>query len=256
MNKLFDYLRNIKYDIGLGCFTKTNLPHIQPETLKLLVNVPMSSEKDYHDKFVSNIISELSQSVVNTILTYIFNNGKKSFIDLTNRFGISTTQFKNPYSRSREIISKLDYDIPQKYLITGSRISSEYFIDSSSFYLPFNSKIDISNNSLMYPIGSITLGTKREVWVDPFMRWDDNYVLCFDDIRIDVSNFLVSVQNEPTNFPAKILVTLDLRYKVINPEVFFIYEDHYIKNWDIQSIVKQENRNKKIDDLLNGEYDF
>lgn len=247
MDKLLDYLKSLKYDIGVDCFTKTNLPHIKPETLKLSVSVPMShpfgneSEEEYHDKFVSMIVSDLSQSVVKNILQYVFKNGKKSFIDLTNQFGKSSIQFDS--SRTRKTIAKIYHDIPQKYLVTCGRISSDYFMDSSAFVnLPFNGKI--SSMNLMYPVGSIQLGTKREVWVDPYMRWDDNYVLCFDDIRIDVSSFSFLLQNEA------ILVTMDLRYELINPEAFFIYEDGYMKNLDIQSIVKQEDRDKKIDYIL------
>ena len=113
MDKLLDYLQNVKYEINVDCFTKTNLPHIQPETLQLSVSVPMShpfgdeSEEEYHGKFVSVIVSDLSQSVVKTILKYIFNSGKKSFIDLTNRLGKPATQFENAASRTRKTIAKI-----------------------------------------------------------------------------------------------------------------------------------------------------
>lgn len=253
MDKLLDYLKSLKYDIDIDCFTKTNLPHIQPETLKLSVSVPMShpfgneSEEEYHGKFVSMIMSDLSQSVVKTILKYIFNSGKKSFIDLINRFGIPATQFESASSRTRKIIAKIYNDIPQKYLVTNGRISSDYFMDSSAFInLPFTNKV---SSGLIYPIGNIQLGTKREVWLDPSMRWDENYVLCFDSVKIDVSNFSFSTKNFST-FAPQVLISLDLRFEVINPEVFFIFEDNFMKNWNIQSIVKQEDRDKKIDYIL------
>jgi len=254
MDKLLDYLQNVKYEINVDCFTKTNLPYTHPETLQLSGCVPMShhfgneSEEEY-GKFVSMIMSDLSQSVVKTILKYIFNSGKKSFIDLTNRFGKPATQFENAASRNRKTIVKICYDIPQKYLVTGGRITSDYFMDSSAFVnLPFNSKV---SGGLIYPIGNIQLGTKREVWVDPFMRWDDNYVLCFDSVKIDVSNFSFSTKNLST-FSPQVSISLDLRFEVVNPEVFFIYEDGYMKNWNIQSIIKQEDRDKKIDYILDG----
>ena len=255
MYKILDYLQNVKYEINVDCFTKTNLPHIQPETLQLSVSVPMShpfgdeSEEEYHGKFVSVIVSDLSQSVVKTILKYIFNSGKKSFIDLTNRLGKPATQFENAASRTRKTIAKIYHNVPQKYLVTGGRITSDYFMDSSAFMnLPFTGKV---SGGLIYPIGNIQLGTNREVWVDPFNRWDDNHILCFDSVKIDVSNFSFSTKNLST-FAPQVSISLDLRFEVINPEVFFIYEDGYIKNWDIQSIVKQEDRDKKIDYILDG----
>lgn len=258
MDKLLDHLNNVKYEIDVDCFKKCNLPHIQPEICKLSVSLPIASEtffkseNEYHSKFESMVLSEMSQSIVKKILQSIFNNGKKSFIDLTNRFGTAATQFENAASRSRKIIAKIHYDLPQKYLITGGRLASDYIMDSSAFVnLPFSNKIN-NNGGLIYPSGSIHLQTKRDVWIDPFMRWDDNHILCFDEVRLDISNFSFSLKNSATTFAPQVLVSLDLRFEVINAEAFFIYEDDYKKNWDIQSIVKQEDRDKKIDYILDG----
>jgi hypothetical protein len=254
MDKLLDNLKSIKYEIDVDCFKKCNLPHIQPEICQLSVSLPIApetfykSESEYHDKFISMILSEMSQSIVKKILQSIFDNGKKSFIDLTNRL-TSSTQFENAATRARKTIAKIHYDLPQKYLITNGRICSDYFMDSSAFLpLPVSNKIT-NSSGLIYPSGSILLQTKRDVWIDPFLRWDDNHILCFDEVRLDISNFSFSIRNEAT-FSPKVLITLDLRFEVINPEVFFIYEDDYKKNWDIQSIVKQENRDKKIDYII------
>lgn len=254
MYKILDHLKHINYEVDVDCFTKTSLPYKLPETLQLLVSMPMSVgevESDYNSKFISMITSDLSQSVVKTILKYIFDNGKKSFIDLTNRFGNPANHFENAATRARKTIAKIHFDLPQKYLITNGRICSDYFMDSSAFVnLPFSNKIT-NSGGLIYPSGSIHLQTKREVWIDPFMRWDDNHILCFDEVRLDISNLSFSLKNEAT-FAPNVLVSLDLRFEVINAEVFFIYEDDYKKNWDIQSIVKQENRDKKIDYILDG----
>jgi hypothetical protein len=257
MDKLLDHLKNINYEIDVDCFTKASLSYKLPETLQLSVSFPMSppfgndSEDLYLDKFYNMILSEMSQSIVKKILQYIFDNGKKSFIDLTNHFGNPAIQFENAASRSRKTISKLYNDLPQKYLVTNGRISSDYFMDSSAFIpLPISNKI-VNSSGLIYPSGSIHLQTKREVWVDPFMRWNDNHILCFDEVRLDISNLSFSMRNEDT-FSPKVLVSLYLRFEIINPEVFFIYEDDYKKNWDIQSIVKKENRDTKIDYILDG----
>jgi hypothetical protein len=251
MEKILDHLKNVKYDINIDCFTKTNLPHIRPETLQLSVQVPMGNpfgnEEEYHGKFVSMIMNDLSQSVVKKIFQYVFENGKKSFIDLTNRFGNS--QFETHSTKSRKVFSKIHFDIPHSYLVTGGRIASDYFMDLPTFMnLPFTG--NVSNSSgLVYPVGSIQLQTKREVWVDPFMRWDDNYILCFDYIYVDFGGLSFNLQND-SRFSPHIVVSLDLKFEVINPVVFFIYEDNYVKYWDIQSIVKQEDRDKKIDYIL------
>jgi hypothetical protein len=258
MYKILDYFNSNPFKLNIECFTNCNLQHLRPELLKISVPIsqnPFVSEDKFILDFSSMLVSNFSQEVSKKVVNHIFSSEKKTFIDLTNRFGDTGHQFQNQSSKSRKIISKILYDIPQKYLVTCGRISSDYFMDSSAFInFPFDGKVS-NYGGLMYPIGSIQLGSKREVWIDPFMRWDDNFIICFDEIRVDVSNFHSSIFNEST-FSPKLQTMLDFRFEVINPEVFFIFEDDYMKNWDIQSIVKQENRDKKIDYILNEDREF
>jgi hypothetical protein len=80
---------------------------------------------------------------------------------------------------------------------------------------------------------------------------DNLFNIIKDYTQIDVSNFSFSTKNLST-FSPQVSISLDLRFEVVNPEVFFIYEDGYMKNWNIQSIIKQEDRDKKIDYILDG----
>lgn len=256
MDKILDYFNSNPFKLNIECFTNYNLQHLRPELLKLSVSIsqnPFVSEDEFILDFSSIVISNFSQEVGKKVVNHIFSSGKKTFIDLTNRFGTTGHQFQNQSSKSRKIISDL-ITRQQKYVISNSRISSE-IMDSRAFVNLTNAGI-ISSGAyscgLIYKIGKLM---EKDFWIDPFMRWDDNFILLFDEIRVDVSNFNSFVVNE-ANFSPKLQTMLDFRFEVINPEVFFIFEDDYMKNWNIQSIVKQENRDKKIDYILNEDKEF
>ena len=55
------------------------------------------------------------------------------------------------------------------------------------------------------------------------------------------------------SFNPKLVIDFDFKFEVINPEVFFVFEDDYMKNW---GQLKQEHRDKKIDYILNGNQEF
>jgi len=240
-----EYFKDVKYGIDIECFKKSELKYNLAHNLKASLNLgpnPFLSEIEYYSKVSTMIISELNQQIVKTIFKYIFDNGKKSFINL------SDDRISSLDIRCRKILSKINIDVPQKYLIINGRIASDYFMDSSNFVnLPFTGKS--TTGGLVYPIGSLQLMAKREIWIDPFMRYDDNHILCFDEVRIDVSNFRHSMQTNQPSFSPQILVELDLKYEVLNPEVFFILEDGNMKNWDL---IKAEIRESRIDYIIDG----
>jgi len=247
VDKIIDHLRNVKFDLNIDCFTKSDLPYIQPEVLQFSVNSPMNgplimNEDKYQDLYISMILETFRQSVSKSILKHVFTFGRKSFIDLGSRFGQSATLYQNQSSKSL----KIAYDLilkKRKYAIGNGRISSEYIMDSLGFYnSPLNSR---TSNGSVYKIGRLS---EIDFWIDPFMRWNDNFILLFDDVRVDISNFNFNI-NHTTSIIPRLIVSLDLKFDVINPEALFIFEDDYMDHW---SEYKQEDRDKKIDYILDG----
>lgn len=251
IDKFTSYLKEIQYNIDVDCFTKYSLPHIKPNTLRVSMNLPTNDpffdgdDERYYGKLSSIVNSELTRSIIKFIIKDIFDSERKSLIDLINRFGETGDKYQISSIKSSRILEKIKCDISQKYLLTNSRISSEYFMNLSSFVnFPLTNKV-VSSGSI-YTVGCINLKNKREIWVDPYMKWDDNYILCFDDVNIDVGNYSFSVMNSDKVSP-KFEVSLDLRYELVNTEVFFIFENDFMKNINEY---KKINRDNNINILL------
>lgn len=186
------------------------------------------------------ILETFRQSVSKSILKHVFTFGRKSFIDLGSRFGQSATLYQNQSSKSRKITSDL-ISKKRKHAIGNSRISSEYIMDSPVFYnLPSSHHV-----SSVYQIGKLA---GIDFWIDHICKWTDNFILLFDDVRVDISNFNFNI-NHTTSIIPRLIVSLDLKFDVINPEALFIFEDDYMDHW---SEYKQEDRDKKIDYILDG----
>lgn len=253
MDKILDYIKGVKYEVGVECFTKSKIDFGYTHNVNLQYNIgpnPFESEVEFSYKFSSMVFSELTQHIVKTIFKNILETGKKSFIDLSN-INKSQSIYDNQQTKSRKIISKIEHEILQKYLITNGRLSSDYFMDSLSFNSTPISRNIGNTSGLVYSVGKIQLSKIRELWIDPFLRWDDNHVLCFDEIKVDVSNLRHSIHSESGVFAPHILTSLDLKFEVLNPEVFFIFEDGNMKNWDlVRQYQIQEQREERIDYIL------
>jgi hypothetical protein len=81
-----EYFKDVKYDIDIECFKKSELKYNLAHNLKVSLNLgpnPFLSEIEYYSKTSTIIISELNQQIVKTIFKYIFDSGKKSFINLS-----------------------------------------------------------------------------------------------------------------------------------------------------------------------------
>lgn len=246
MKDILEHFNQCPFEVGVGCFKKSALLKSSVERMSLSVSLTHSSfsSEEFRGKFTSLVLSDFNDRISKKVFNYIFNFGQKSFVDLRNQFGASTTLYQNQMTKSRIVISDM-YKKNWNYVITNSRISSEYIMNSSDYHHLPNNSLNTISNGLSYPIGILrNIG----VWVDPYMIWDDNYMICFKEVLTEVSNFNAQIINE-TNFDTRLVIDFDFRFEVIDPEVFFVFEDEYQKNW---SEIRQKDRDKKIDYILNG----
>jgi hypothetical protein len=247
MDKIVDYFNQYPFEILVKCFKKSKLPNSKVERMSLSLSLtqnPFSTEEEFIAKFASMVVSNFNDEISKKVFKYIFDFGKKSYVDLRNQFGASSALYQTQMTKSRKILSEI-YHKNWNHVITNGRISSEYIMDSSAFQnLPLSNSVN-SSNGLSYPIGKLM---NMEIWIDPYMRWDDNYMISFGDVLTEVSNFRAQIINGPT-FAPQLLIDFDFRFEVVEPEIFFVFEDEYMKNW---SNLKQEHRDKKIDYILNG----
>ena len=201
-------------------------------SVNVSVSVPMTDE--YIDKFISQIKYE----ILRTLIKYIFKEMKynKGFIDLRNIGYYEKLNITSLY------LSKYKY----KNLVSCARLSAE-LQDSSSFHF-FNSKLSkntLNTNGYIYPVGKYL---DFEVYVDPYLRWDEEMIYLFNDIRFNINNFQYEVRSEAT-FQPKIIISYDFYFEIGDNEVVYVVDDEFQKS---SLILLSQMRDEKIDKLLNG----
>lgn len=193
----------------------------------------------------SNIVSEFNVNIVKVITSDMYNTSNYEAIDMRE---LSYTDITNlSHNDTRKIIDDL-YLINQKdgytNLITSGSLACVLQDHSGFSIIPSNG---ISNSSGdIYHIGRI-FGVN--VWVDPYMRYDDDRFVFFNDIDINIDNIKASVVSEAT-FNPRILFMYDIGTSPIDSKVVYVVNNESSPGW---LKIKQINRGIKINQILDEE---
>jgi len=236
-DKIVDKINKNPFKLYVGFFKPMKLGKLgdrQRISLGLTPDIPGIDESDHISNFISLVDSQFNDSISKIILKYLLNNSDKEYLDFTSSKMSSEVSF--------EVKRKIIYDVHKfgfKNLITGSRLGSN--LQDSSDFLVSNS---LQRGIMLTNIGS--LSGKAQFYVDPVMKWEDNFILLFDDIYVDINNFSAQIVNDMTLFP-RIEVSFNLAFDVVSPKVLYIFEDNYMNGY---SDYKQINRDRKINKIL------
>jgi hypothetical protein len=215
-------------------FTESELPNSEVHHLKVTNGyVPIATI----EMITGHISSEISSLVHNKISYSILDNGPKSFLDLR---GLQYPM------RHRKFQSELDTR-DQEILISNGRISSDISdLPGFSISLPMI-------NSFFYLAGRLCArDPKKNIWVNPFLKWTDNFILMSSDIEVNISNIFNKYVHWTGDIIPRIETSFDLKFEVKDSEVLFLFEDDYMSNYNyyVNSI-----RNSKLDIIEGYEND-
>ncbi len=188
------------------------------------------------------LVSEITNAVYKKIVSSIKVDAKEYFLDFSTLGGKSKSKsiYENRRYISNEIYRKVTMQ-DSKYLLTNNRLTSEIFTDSPYFNIkPFDKN---RNNNYIYNYGNFD---HCELYVDSFMKYDDNFCLLFDKCFIDMGPFDIKSIDEAT-FSPRALISYDIKCLISNPKILFIFEDGYMNNY---GGFKQARREERIDDIL------
>jgi hypothetical protein len=164
------------------------------------------------------------------------------FIDLT-KFGNDLLKVDNTSEEFNYLLNRI-LSNGSKNIITNSQVCS--LIQSSPYYnfTPHNSKT--FNSSLIYETGQIY---SKNVYVNPFMKWEDNTIVFIDDVFIDIRDIKISISDQPNN---SINIIVDIEYALTdindtNSEILIILSSKECPNYKKATAVI---RNQKIDSIL------
>ena len=221
---------------------ESNISNYQKYTLSVNLSPSiMQSEEVYYNLLRENIVGEVSQYVLKVVIGDIKSNGGVNFIDILNI--TNDTDYSTMATMSRKIVSEIKMlNLPN--VITNGRISSDYIVDSSVFnFAP------IKNQKMNAFTKQGNLFGSVDVYIDPYMKWTDDFILSYDDVYYDISDIKINIRQEATFSPV-LQVEFMIYHNIINPKVTYIVENLTSTTY---SKYKAELRNQRIDNLLDDD---
>jgi hypothetical protein len=179
------------------------------------------------DHLIGQIRSEIKRSFYKQIFKKIKSND--NFIDLRN------LKYFDKYRATSEKLIFFKF----KNLVSNSRISAE-LQDSPSFHF---SKMKTNPVNDIYEIGKYS---NFEAYCDPYLRYNDEEIYLFDDIRFNINNFQYDVIGE-TTFTPRLKITYDFYFEIGDNEIIYVIDDEFQKSLPI---LISQMRDEKIDQLL------
>lgn len=251
VDQILSFFEDNPIKVSLEYITNCELPHISSQILRTRKDLGYYQDNIEFRDFLLRAISKNFNSEINKIIfKHIHDIGKKSYIDFRK---ILTPQ--NSYTNSRLVLKELDLK-SQKCIVCNGRIASELdlYVNKADLYVNKAETISV----LPYrPLGKNSGFVGKNFWIDPLLKWDDNFILLFDEIRVDVSNQKCYIDNNDPNFGSVIDFRVDFKFDVLNPEVFYIFDHSNDKNWeDLRPILIQSQREEKINQILDEPTEF
>jgi hypothetical protein len=224
MVEMFDYSGFFKRSKHLRCF----------ETKSISSNFPIylpSSDIDIWAEWMSRMKEDFRRSIHYMSMKKIFSSDTFSTLDYR---GITDRDYSIELVHE---IAKSQY----KNVLVSPKIGA--LIQDTAFFMPDASK-DRGSLSSCYRIGSIF--SHKDIYVDPFLKWDDMRVSLFDDIFVNIEDVHADVRNE-SSFRPKILLEFKFDFNCGPSEVFYLQDDECP---NLDSNIVTLLREKKIKGIL------
>lgn len=182
------------------------------------------------DRILGTIFNEITQNIYKIILREVASNTTNTFIDLRNEEHRGSDKLSGSVQRE-------DY----KYCVTNTRLGSD-ISDCTGFHFG-NLQNRSTNGSFVYLTGKLT---SKDVYVDPYMRYNDYKMFLFDDISLNVENFSATIKHDATFIP-RLIVKYDYDFLVSPGKTINVID---LENQEALLELKAEHREQQIDKIL------
>ena len=214
-------------------FNFINKTKVVGEIHQLKVQMVLNDE----EMILSLIKEELKQSLFKNLFKDSLKISNIEFLDLR-PLGLESTYLPHVTYLSK-IVDRLK-NIQGKNLLTNGRLYTD-LSDSSQFYVHYAT---IVANPLPLLVGSLS---GKNLWVDAFTQWDENFILIFDSIDLEIVSIDKNINNNSPNIVSQMEVYLDYKFSISNPSVLYIFTNDYQKNL---SILISSQRDNRIDEIF------
>jgi hypothetical protein len=123
-------------------------------------------------------------------------------------------------------------------------VSLSQFIIESQYY---KSNSHDSSDSPNFPIYSIGKLGESEIWINPYLKYNDNTLVIFDEVNLNIDYYKPEIVNEAT-FSPRIKIEYRLCIDSVKSTLLYLIEDvesveyglylTYIRDKKIDEIVK------------------
>jgi len=223
--------------IELSSFIKTNNNLCNFTEFHLEVTLNSIAE----EKHLSYISDEICNTINKRIMTRLFESRKYDY------YNLSSDMMASSHKDLRKIYdiisnSKAEY----KNVITTGMIASS-LQDLSEFVVsPNPNNYPITRPGSIYKVGKLL---EMDIWVDPYMKFNDGRMVLFKDVEVNISDIDVSIKNGPS-FAPRLLIEFKFDINIDDPKLIFIIENEYSETFNH---FKSLQRSIKINDVLNEE---
>ena len=243
MDRLVDIINGGRVDLmRVPGFVKRRARGIS-ERVRISAQCPVDNSGfgtsiDVEAAFIDQIKSEVSRHCCSRI-----------FKDISETDSFSVHDFRG--ISEREVSSRIVDEIKAagfKNVVVSPKIGT-LIQDSASFVISSESMVSSRSGSDSYMIGSIY--GYHDVYVDPYMKWDDNRLLLFSDAYADASRFRCSDPvADISMFNPRMIIEFHFSSEIVAAHSMFVRDD---SNPDIDSLLLSKMRDQKITRLLDEE---
>lgn len=190
-------------------------------------SISVQFSPEYEDHLINQMKSEIKRNFYKQIFNSMTSNNH--FIDLRG------LKFIDAHNKTSSVLTKFNF----KNLVSNMRICAE-LQDSASFHF---SKMKTNRTHDIYEIGKYL---NFEAYCDPYIKYAEEVIYLFDDVRFNADSFKYEIVNEMT-FTPKLKITYDFYYETPNSDIVYLFDDEFQKSL---SILISQMRDEKIDQLL------
>ena len=222
--ELFEYNDYYKEDKSLNNFELYKISFSPP------TSYPGISEIDVIEHYIVALKTDIRNAVDDKVIKEFEKSYDYEVLDLR-KSGFRVGTDLNNHIRLSEY----------KNFISNVRICANIQDDIQFTILPFKNAATCTS----YIVGSVS---DKNIYVDPMSRYSDTKIFLFNDIKINVGDFKLSINDEPT-FNPRILIEIPISYSKIDSKLIYLRDD---EQPNLPSDVISRIRDKKIENLLDG----
>ena len=216
--ELFEYNDYYKEDKSLNNFELYKISFSPP------ILYPGISEIDIIKHYINALKTDVRNVIDNKVIKEFEKSHDYEVLDLR----------KSGFRVGSDLCNYIVSDQGYTNLMSNNRICTNIQDGSNFVTLPFKN----ASYNTSYIVGSVS---DKNIYVDPMSRYNDSKIFLFNDIKINVGDYKISINDD------RILIEIPISYSKIDSKLIYLRDD---EQPDLSSDVISRIRDEKINNLL------